>query len=93
MEEQDRKFSPVLILAENAEIDCQNDSGMTPLHEAVSRCALEPARILLQAGAKTSLKTTAGDTALHLAVWSGDLNVVELLLNFTDNSCFPRQII
>jgi len=62
------------------------DQGFTPLHSAVATdaAASESAlvRMLLEAGADPNPKSRSGETPLHAAAFTGDLEVAELLLTY-----------
>ena len=51
-------------------------SGMTPLHLAAWAGKVEPALLLLDAGAETNLCSRSGATPLHLASEHGNYVVV-----------------
>ena len=53
-------------------------SGMTPLHLAAWAGKVEPALLLLDAGAETNLCSRSGATPLHLASEHGNYGVVSL---------------
>ena len=54
--------------------------GMTPLHLASWAGKVEPALLLLDAGAETNLCSRSGATPLHLASEHGNYGVVSLTL-------------
>ena len=54
--------------------------GMTPLHLAAWAGKVEPALLLLDAGAETNLCSRNGATPLHLASEHGNYGVVSLIL-------------
>ena len=46
-----------------------NKAGVTPLHDAVTRCDLDIARILLENGAATDIKAKEGFVELTLLLY------------------------
>jgi ankyrin repeat protein len=55
---------------------------MTPLHQACSRGHLTCVRSLLRAGASVKLTAENHDTALHLAAYAGNVDVVDTVLDY-----------
>jgi CubicO group peptidase (beta-lactamase class C family) len=72
------KLIPVL-LSHGARIDAQNLTGFTALHHAAESGSVESARALLAAGADTSLRTQAGETAADVARRKGHAAIVQLI--------------
>jgi hypothetical protein len=75
-------FAARFLMRIGADIDCQDDSGRTPL-----MCIIEggilgsiPEELLLR-GANPNISNENGDTAIQLAVYHNLRGVVELLLN------------
>lgn len=63
----------------------QSSIGMTPLHLAAWAGKVEPALLLLDAGAETNLCSRNGATPLHLASEHGNYGVVSLILTASLN--------
>jgi len=59
-----------------------DDRGMTPLHWAADRGAVERIEILLNNGAHINARDDNGETPLHLAVIAGQFKAVEVLLKY-----------
>ncbi|HVI42788.1 MAG TPA: ankyrin repeat domain-containing protein [Anaerovoracaceae bacterium] len=55
-----------LLISHGADVNAQDNSGWTALHFAASRNDTEVARLLLEAGVDTTLKTTEGETAAEI---------------------------
>ncbi|XP_055857259.1 ankyrin-3 [Episyrphus balteatus] len=68
-----------ILLQHKSPVDITTAKGITPLHLAVN--SEEIVRLLLSHRANPNRKTfTTGETALHIAIRQGNLQVVELLL-------------
>ncbi|XP_055921233.1 poly [ADP-ribose] polymerase tankyrase-2 isoform X2 [Eupeodes corollae] len=68
-----------ILLQHKSPVDITTAKGITPLHLAVNN--EEIVRLLLNHRANPNRKTfTTGETALHIAIRQGNLQVVELLL-------------
>ena len=67
---QSEKCVEVLIKA-GAELNKQDDKGMTALYRSVSFNKTECVSLLIQAGADVNIETCDGDTALHIAAKEG----------------------
>ena len=77
----DRKSFDKLI-AEGAPVDCRKLSGRSALFWAVGKKDVEITRILLQKGADPDVKVTSNSiTALMMAAHSGNMELVQLLLD------------
>jgi len=74
-----------LLLRYEAKIDERNSGGETPLHTAAAckNCSATAAQVLLAASADTQAGNKYGHTPLVLAVESGNLAVLNLLLDAT----------
>ena len=60
------------LLAENYDVNCEGDYGITPLHTAARYRQEHIVRLLLENGAHPSVKCNKGNTSLHeLAFYSG----------------------
>ncbi|XP_059174819.1 putative ankyrin repeat protein RF_0381 [Physella acuta] len=71
-----------LLLQKGANVNLQNDDGMTALHLAVLQNSKQNIHILLQYNANVNIKCNKGQTALHLAVkMKTHQNVSTLLKN------------
>jgi len=70
------------LIAKGADVTAADSSGATPLHEAagLKTDALGIAKLLLEKGADVHAKQSTGKTPLHSAVWSGNKDIVQLLL-------------
>lgn len=55
-----------------ADVNMQNELGMSPLHWAVQVQSLELVHLLIEARADVTLKDSAGKTALDLALQNSD---------------------
>ncbi|KAK5044634.1 hypothetical protein LTR84_010648 [Exophiala bonariae] len=58
-----------LLIRSGSNVQCTDDSGMTPLHTSVEMGRHDIASLLVQAGVDTEPKNTSGDTPMHLALW------------------------
>ncbi|KAL9613019.1 MAG: hypothetical protein Q9167_002409 [Letrouitia subvulpina] len=77
------EFVEMLLVRSKVEVNCQDESGMTPLHYAVifgtiGDCNL--ARLLLERNASIDAQTKDGWTPLHLAINYEDLKLATYLL-------------
>lgn len=72
-----------------AEIADRN--GWTPLHYAATRDTPQMASQLIAAGVDINAKSTAGDTALHIAVRTGKTAVVEYLIDTKSADMFAAN--
>mmetsp|Transcript_83545 Transcript_83545/g.217579 ORF Transcript_83545/g.217579 Transcript_83545/m.217579 type:complete len:168 (-) Transcript_83545:85-588(-) len=81
-----------ILIAANADVLCQVNSGYTAIHAAAQGCRIsegvcraerghfESAEALLEAKADLKLTSQAGFTSLHFAATSGNAALVQLLL-------------
>jgi len=69
-----------LLLSKDADPVLPTNSGVTPLHLAVSKNNLEVCRTLLKSGASARVKDKRGQLALHRAAAAGNVPIVKLLL-------------
>jgi 26S proteasome non-ATPase regulatory subunit 10 len=69
-----------LLLSKDADPKTPTNSGVTPLHLAVSKNNLEVCRTLLSRGASARVKDKRGQLALHRAAAAGNVPIVKLLL-------------
>ncbi|CAH0034695.1 unnamed protein product [Clonostachys rhizophaga] len=58
----------------------KTDNKSTPLHHATDRNAIAAVELLLKHGARVGLKNGGGETALHIASWSGAPEIAKMLL-------------
>ncbi|SPR04237.1 ankyrin repeat domain-containing protein [Orientia tsutsugamushi] len=70
-----------LLDEEKISVDCQNNSGNTPLHLAVRNYHNDVIEVLLAHGANVNLQDRHHNTALHYAIRTRDLTIVTILLN------------
>jgi cytohesin len=74
-----------LLLEAKADPNAADQSGNTPLLEAIRKGYFESAKLLLEAGASTSAVTPGKITPLHAAAGVGDIQLVQLLLNYPND--------
>ena len=67
--------------SENIDINRFSPEGQTPLHEACQNGNLEATKILLQFGANPYLTNRDGFSILHLATFSGNSELLVLVMN------------
>ena len=67
------------LLKHDADINLQDDNGISALMEAVQADSEDSVSILLEAGADKTLKNSDGKTALDLAVKEGNKVIQSLL--------------
>lgn len=74
------------LLDNNADVNCRTETqrgypgAETPLYMAVDRNQLETVRLLLVKGANPNLKSSDGTSALDCAAFSGNMDLVALLV-------------
>lgn len=68
-----------ILLLSGANINERGEAGSTPLGNAVEQGHSSAVRYLLEHGADTTIANDDGDTALDLAEYFGDREVIELL--------------
>jgi ankyrin repeat protein len=68
-------------LPNTVDINCQDDSGSTPLHKAGFKGNVECVKLLLEKGANLLVKDNQGGTPLHNAVQSQSKECTQLLLD------------
>ncbi|KAJ4444209.1 hypothetical protein ANN_06000 [Periplaneta americana] len=71
--------------AEANPVDERDSSGNTSLHYAISTQWFAGVEIFLEAGADVCEKNSDGATSLHLAAQSGNLDILEEILNISDS--------
>ena len=82
-----------MLLEFGATVNIQNNGGETPLHRSLTNIgatpyrALDITRSLLEHGAVVDAHDHRHWTALHLASYAGNLNLVQLLLDNGANAC------
>lgn len=69
-----------LLLSKDADAKMPTNSGVTPLHLAVSKNNLDVCRTLLKHGASARVKDKRGQLALHRAAAIGNVPILKLLL-------------
>ena len=74
-----------VLLENGADPNLPNDSGETPLHQAVENKDYLISKILLKHKADPNRQEEYGETPLHYAVTNGDSDTTELLLKFRAN--------
>jgi ankyrin repeat protein len=68
------------LIAEGADFNARDDSGLTPLHAACSAGALDYVRLLTSHGADLSVKDALGLTALDHAIMAGNAEIADYLV-------------
>ena len=82
-----------MLLEFGANVHIQDNGGETPLHRSLKNtgasrdCSPDITRSLLEHGADVDTQDHRHWTALHLASYSGNLNLVQLLLEHGANAC------
>lgn len=71
-----------LLLQHGADINAQQQSGVTVLHSSAHNGFFELVKLLLENNANPNLKMNTGQTPLDMAIAADHKNVVELLSNF-----------
>jgi ankyrin repeat protein len=80
-----------LLLAQGAEVDAKDpETGATPLYEAVSFKRSDFAKLLIEKGASTSVKTKSGKTIAETAA-ANDLTEVVALIRKTGPHDQPER--
>ena len=72
-----RKEVVEILINAGANVNAKNDTGMSPLHNAVTKEVVE---LLIAEGANVNAKNKHGGTPLHEAAASGHKEIVELLI-------------
>jgi ankyrin repeat protein len=70
-----------LLLEHGADVNIQDDTSLTPLHDASVWNKMTMVELLLLHNANINIKTIDGSTPLHLASFNKHKDLVELLLN------------
>lgn len=70
------------LIEKGADIESLDDSGYSPLIEAIRYCNAEVAGALLRHGARVDVKTKKGRTVLHVLASTGNLAGANVLLQF-----------
>jgi len=70
-----------LLLDRGANVEANNNHGMTPLHVTARDNCLDVAELLLDRGANLEARNDDGNTPLHMACVKGSLELVRLLLD------------
>ncbi|CAK8676571.1 unnamed protein product [Clavelina lepadiformis] len=63
-----------------ANVNCQDQSGYTPLHHAALNGHRDVVTYMLEHAASVNISDSKGNFPLHLAAWSGNHNIVYTLL-------------
>ncbi len=71
-----------LLISAGADINKTNLSGFTPLHHAAETQSMDSAKILLELGADTRLKTNNGHTAYELAALNDNRKLMALIQQY-----------
>jgi ankyrin len=69
------------ILISNLNINEEDVFGFTPLHNAIRQSKKDVAKFLIENGANVNAATHLGNTALHLVVEHGNIEMCKFLLN------------
>ena len=69
-----------LLIAQGADVNMTNWSGVTPLHFAADRGHKEVVQLLVSKGANVNACTKSGSTPMHWAADCGHKDVVEMLI-------------
>lgn len=76
----------------DSDVHHRDDDGWSPIMVASGHAPnQEIARMLIEAGARLSDETSAGNTSLHLAAWKGRSDVLQVLLDSHDAEDLRRQ--
>ena len=78
--EKDINFVRELCTREGCTVDRRDHTGRTPLQLAVQCSSVEVVRCLVDNGARIVARLVDGMTALHIAAWRGDVDIVNILL-------------
>lgn len=70
-----------ILIARGANVNIQDDEGVSPLMVAAKAGQLEAVQALIAQGAKIELQDKLGENALHIAAGHGKKDVVEALLD------------
>ncbi|XP_076341142.1 rabankyrin-5-like [Tachypleus tridentatus] len=70
-----------ILVKAGADLDVQNDLGLTPLMCAVDTGSTEVARVLIDFGTDTNLSDRNGQTSLHYAAYKNLPDIVKYLLH------------
>ncbi|XP_036141417.1 ankyrin repeat domain-containing protein 16 [Monomorium pharaonis] len=79
-----------LLVASNADLlNAQDSSGSSPLHAAMKHENLNAAKCIIHLGADVNLVDKIGQTILHVATLTGNINAVDYILehNLIDVNC------
>jgi cytohesin len=74
-----------LLIDHKADVNERNKYGETPIMLATGECAADFIKTLVEAGAKTDLQDTNGNTALHYAAYNAQPESVAILLKHKTN--------
>ena len=80
-----------LLISKNAAVDQQDSGGMTALMHAAMRDHLPMVNFLLDSSASKEMYSVKGESATHLAIKSGHLDVVKVLSSGTTDHCAKRR--
>lgn len=75
------------LLKGGADINARNNAGWAPLHIAVAENSYGKAKVLLEAGAdvNATIDRQEDDTPLHLATWTDNAKMAQLLIKHGAN--------
>lgn len=68
------------LIENNADINCSNNNGETPLLKHCRNCAVDAVKLLLERGADANRRSNNGKSSLHYGISSGNHDLVKLLI-------------
>lgn len=69
-----------MLLEAKAEVNAQQDHGITPLYSAVHFGHADLTQLLVSQGANTNCTNEDGLSSLHLAAADGDAQIIKILV-------------
>lgn len=81
------------LLEEGANVNSRHTTaGMTPFHRAIQENHLDVVSLMLESGGDLELGDLyAGDSGIHYAVFSGNIQVLRYVLQFASNRSLPNR--